>query len=60
LTKIYQQAIDYPFEDDNGVKKDKFVNLDMEEYKNTELHAKINKELEELAGNFVIYKQSTY
>jgi RHH-type proline utilization regulon transcriptional repressor/proline dehydrogenase/delta 1-pyrroline-5-carboxylate dehydrogenase len=37
LTKIYQQAIDYPYEDDNGVKKDKFVNLDMEEYKDTEL-----------------------
>ena len=27
---------------------------------NTELHAKINKELEELASNFVIYNQSTY
>jgi glycine hydroxymethyltransferase len=26
----------------------------------TELHLKINKELEELAQNFVIYKQSTY
>jgi glycine hydroxymethyltransferase len=25
-----------------------------------ELHAKINKELEELAGNFVVYNQSTY
>jgi len=27
---------------------------------NTELHAKINKELEELASNFVIYNQSTF
>ena len=27
---------------------------------NTELHTKINKELEELAGNFVVYNQSTY
>ena len=25
-----------------------------------ELHAKINKELEELAGKFVVYNQSTY
>jgi len=33
---IYQQAMDYPF-DDHGVKTNKFVNLDMEEYKDTEL-----------------------
>ena len=32
----------------------------LDNIENTELHAKINKELEELAGNFVIYKQSTY
>jgi len=32
----------------------------LDNIENTELHAKINKELEELAGNFVVYKQSTY
>ncbi len=37
LTRIYQQAIDYPFVDEAGNKKAKFVNLDMEEYKDTEL-----------------------
>jgi len=37
LTRIYQQSIDYPFIDENGVSTPKFVNLDMEEYKDTEL-----------------------
>lgn len=37
LTKIYQQCIDYPYVDDNRGTKPKFVNLDMEEYKDTEL-----------------------
>lgn len=37
LVKIYQQCIDFPYVDENGVSKDKFVNLDMEEYKDTEL-----------------------
>lgn len=37
LTKIYQQSIDFPYIDDNGVSSSKFVNLDMEEYKDTEL-----------------------
>lgn len=32
----------------------------LDNIENTELHAKINKELEELAGNFVVYTQSTY
>lgn len=32
----------------------------LDNIENAELHAKINKELEELAGNFVVYKQSTY
>ena len=32
----------------------------LDNIENTELHAKINKELEELAGNFVVYNQSTY
>lgn len=37
VAAIYQQAIDYPYIDHDGVKKPKFVNLDMEEYKDTEL-----------------------
>lgn len=37
LTKIYQQAIDYPTTDLDGVVTPKFVNLDMEEYKDMEL-----------------------
>jgi len=37
VARIYQQAIDFPFVDKAGVKKAKFVNLDMEEYKDTEL-----------------------
>jgi len=32
----------------------------LDNIEDTELHAKINKELEELAGNFVVYNQSTY
>jgi len=37
VSRIYQQAIDHPYIDQDGVKKPKFVNLDMEEYKDTEL-----------------------
>jgi RHH-type proline utilization regulon transcriptional repressor/proline dehydrogenase/delta 1-pyrroline-5-carboxylate dehydrogenase len=37
LTRIYQQAIDFPFTNEHGVQSAKFVNLDMEEYKDTEL-----------------------
>lgn len=37
LARIYQQAIDYPFVDEKGEKHAKFVNLDMEEYKDMDL-----------------------
>ncbi len=37
MGNIYQQAMDYQFTDENGVKSYKFVNLDMEEYRDTEL-----------------------
>lgn len=37
VANIYQQAIDYPYTTQEGVKKAKFVNLDMEEYKDAEL-----------------------
>ena len=37
LIEIYQKAIDFPYIDENGNAHSKFVNLDMEEYKDTEL-----------------------
>lgn len=37
LTRIYQQSIDFPFIDEQSVAHSKFVNLDMEEYKDAEL-----------------------
>lgn len=37
LVTIYQKAIDNPYVDFNGKKRPKFVNLDMEEYKDTHL-----------------------
>lgn len=37
VERIYQQAIDYPYIAQNGSKHSKFVNLDMEEYKDAEL-----------------------
>ncbi|KAA6339286.1 Bifunctional protein PutA [termite gut metagenome] len=37
LTKVFQQAIDHPYTDKSGKQTPKFVNLDMEEYKDCEL-----------------------
>jgi len=37
LSRIYQQSIDFPFIDEEGIAHSKFVNLDMEEYKDAEL-----------------------
>ena len=37
LTRIYQQSINFPYIDEKGASNSKFVNLDMEEYKDTEL-----------------------
>lgn len=37
LATIYQEAINNPYIDENGNSRPKFVNLDMEEYKDTEL-----------------------
>ncbi len=37
LITIYQKAIDFPYIDENGNSSPKFVNLDMEEYKDAEL-----------------------
>lgn len=43
LSCIYQRSIDYPFTDSNGNISSKFVNLDMEEYKDTELTLEVFK-----------------
>ena len=43
LTCIYQKSIDFPYTDDHGNAQSKFVNLDMEEYKDTELTLDIFK-----------------
>ncbi|MDR2953697.1 MAG: bifunctional proline dehydrogenase/L-glutamate gamma-semialdehyde dehydrogenase [Prevotella sp.] len=37
VASIYGQAIKYPYTDQDGVSKPKFVNLDMEEYKDMDL-----------------------
>lgn len=37
VASIYRQAIKYPYTDQSGVSKPKFVNLDMEEYKDMDL-----------------------
>lgn len=37
VARVYQAAVDHPYTDQDGVKKAKFVNLDMEEYKDAEL-----------------------
>lgn len=43
ISTIYQQAIDYPCVDEKGEKHPKFVNLDMEEYKDAHLTLDIFK-----------------
>lgn len=45
LAVIYRQAMAYPYVDEKGNKHDKFVNLDMEEYKDTHLTLDVFKEV---------------
>lgn len=45
LVVIYRQAIANPYVDEKGNKHDKFVNLDMEEYKDTHLTLDVFKEV---------------
>lgn len=45
VAAIYQQAIDNPYTDQDGVTKPKFVNLDMEEYKDTDLTLDVFEEV---------------
>ena len=45
MSELYQAAIDNPYVDPNGVKRPKFINLDMEEYKDAHLTMKLFKEV---------------
>lgn len=45
MSELYQAAIDNPYTDVNGVKRPKFINLDMEEYKDAHLTMKLFKEV---------------
>ncbi len=43
LSKLYQKAIDCPYVNEKGEKESKFVNLDMEEYKDVHMTMKLFK-----------------
>lgn len=43
MSALYQKAIDFPYADGNGTKRPKFVNLDMEEYKDTHFTLRLFK-----------------
>jgi RHH-type proline utilization regulon transcriptional repressor/proline dehydrogenase/delta 1-pyrroline-5-carboxylate dehydrogenase len=45
VAAVYQKAIDNPYTDAQGKKQAKFVNLDMEEYKDTELTLEVFTEV---------------
>lgn len=45
MSELYQAAIDNPYVDENGVKRAKFINLDMEEYKDAHLTMRLFKEV---------------
>lgn len=43
MTALYQKAIDFPYVNEKGEKRAKFVNLDMEEYKDTHFTLRLFK-----------------
>ncbi len=45
MSELYQKAIDNPYVDENGKKRAKFINLDMEEYKDAHLTMRLFKEV---------------
>ena len=45
MSELYQAAIDNPYTDPDGVKRSKFINLDMEEYKDAHLTMKLFKDV---------------
>ncbi|MGL4853338.1 MAG: bifunctional proline dehydrogenase/L-glutamate gamma-semialdehyde dehydrogenase [Phocaeicola sp.] len=44
MSTLYQKAIDFPYVDEKGGKHPKFINLDMEEYKDSHLTLRVFKE----------------
>ena len=45
MSELYQAAIDNPYTDPDGVMRPKFINLDMEEYKDAHLTMRLFKEV---------------
>ena len=45
MSELYQAAIDYPYTGPDGVTRAKFINLDMEEYKDAHLTMKLFKDV---------------
>ncbi len=45
MSKLYQKAIDYPYVDEDGMTRPKFINLDMEEYKDAHFTLRLFKEV---------------
>jgi len=45
MSELYQTAIDHPYTDPEGITKPKFINLDMEEYKDAHLTMKLFKDV---------------
>ncbi len=45
MSELYQTAIDHPYTDPEGVTRPKFINLDMEEYKDAHLTMKLFKDV---------------
>jgi len=45
MSALYQKAIDFPYVDEDGVARPKFINLDMEEYKDTHFTMRLFKEV---------------
>ncbi|MDR1719528.1 MAG: proline dehydrogenase family protein [Dysgonamonadaceae bacterium] len=45
MSALYQKAIDFPYTDEDGVTRAKFINLDMEEYKDSHFTLRLFKEV---------------
>lgn len=43
MSALYQKAMDFPYTDETGAKRFKFINLDMEEYKDTHFTLRLFK-----------------
>lgn len=45
MSALYQKAIDFPYTNEQGEKRPKFINLDMEEYRDTHFTLRLFKEV---------------